>query len=162
MSFDTEKFNELKKNAEELYNKVGSIHCPYFNEKVHFNSKGLDHLLFKQWNKSRPINDQMARLRHLYLAPEIVKLSKTLQGIYRAEKFERIKINKKWQKKLKVTTYYEFIAVMPTNAGANIRVKVIVKQIDGGEKFFLSIIPSWGLDKKTGDRILHTGNPEHD
>lgn len=51
---------------------------------------------------------------------------------------------------------------MPTNAGANIRVKVIVKQIDGGEKFFLSIIPSRGLDKKTGDRILHTGNPEHD
>ena len=46
--------------------------------------------------------------------------------------------------------------------GSKVRVKVIVKQIDGGEKFFLSIIPFWGVDKKTGNRVMHTGNPEND
>ena len=46
--------------------------------------------------------------------------------------------------------------------GSLIRVKIIVKQVEDGEKFFWSLIPSWGNHKLTGERILHDGNPEHD
>ena len=161
MEFTPEKFNKIKHEAEDFYNKIGVLHCPYFNEKVHFNAKGLEHLIFKTWNRTRPISDQFTRFRHLSLAPEIIKSSKTLQGIWSTKKFERIKKKNGWEKVLKLISYYEFIAVMESH-GSKVRVKVIVKQIDGGEKFFLSIIPFWGIDKKTGNRIMHSGSPEND
>jgi hypothetical protein len=44
----------------------------------------------------------------------------------------------------------------------NIRVKVIVKEVLGGEKHFWSIIPFWGIDKISSRRILHSGDPEND
>ncbi len=161
MEFSVEKFNQVKCDAEEFYSKIGKVWCPYFGGDIHFNTKGLDHLVFKEWNKTRTITDQYARFRHLKLAPEVIRQSKTLQGIWATQKFEKIKRNTGWVKILKLTTYYEFIAVMDSH-GSKIRVKVIVKQVDGGEKFFLSIIPFWGVDKNTGDRIMHGGNPEHD
>lgn len=58
---------------------------------------------------------------------------------------------------MKDVTFYEFIAVLN-----NVRVKVIVKEVLGGEKHFWSIIPYWGLDKVNYKRILHTGDPEQD
>ena len=93
--------------------------------------------------------------------PEVIKNSKTLQGICPTQKFERIK--KKdgtWQQVLKVATYYEFISVLESH-GSKVRVKVIVKQIERGEKFFLSIIPFWGTNKN-GERIMYNGHPETD
>lgn len=162
MEFSIDKFNEIKNSAEDLYNKIGEIYCPYFKEDIHFNTKGLDHLIFKSWNKTRPTEDQFSRFRHLNLAPEVIKNSKTLQGIWTTNKFERIKKkNGKWEQKLKLTTYYEFIAVLESH-GSKVRIKVIVKQIEGGEKFFLSIIPFWGTNKNTGERIMYSGNPEND
>ncbi|MCX6738966.1 MAG: hypothetical protein NT098_02835 [Candidatus Parcubacteria bacterium] len=41
-------------------------------------------------------------------------------------------------------------------------IKIIVKQIDGGEKHFWSIIPFWGMNQNTKERILHDGTPEED
>ncbi|MFZ2072802.1 MAG: hypothetical protein WAV10_03965 [Minisyncoccia bacterium] len=161
MEFTFEKFNEVKREAEDSYNKIGSIYSSYFKEKINFNTKGLDHLIFKTWNKARPITDQFSRLRHLKLAPEVISQSKTLQGIWTTQKFERVKKGTGgWQKLLKLITYYEFIAVMESH-GSKVRVKVIVKQIEGGEKFFFSIIPFWGSNKK-GERIMHSGDPEND
>lgn len=161
MEFSIEKFNDIKQEAENFYSKIGKIKCPYFEEYVYFNTKGFDHLIFKEWNKTRPISDQFARFRHLKLAPEIIANSKTLQGIWSTQKFERIHRKSGWIKVLKNTIYYEFIAVVNSH-GSRVRVKVIVKEIDGGEKFFLSIIPFWRVDKKNGNRIMYTGNPEID
>jgi len=161
MEFSIEKFNEIKHEAEDFYNAIGSVRCPYFNEDIHFNTKGLEHLIFKSWNRSRPVSDQYSRLRHIRLAPQIIRNSKTLQGVWKTQNFERIKRKEGWEKVLKHITYYEFIAVMESH-DSQVRVKVIVKQVDGGEKHFLSIIPFWGINKTTGKRLLHSGNPEND
>ncbi len=161
MEFTPEKFNEIKREAETFYATIGPVYCPYFKEKINFNAKGWDHLIFKQWNKTRLISDQFSRLRHIKLAPEIITQSKTLQGYWTTQKFERTKKKEKgWEQTLKMTHYYEFIAIMESH-GSKIRVKIIVKQVDGGEKFFLSIIPFWGIDKK-GERVMHSGDPEND
>ena len=161
MNFTPEKFNQIKHDAEYSYSKIGSVYCPYFSSKIHFNSKGLDHLIFKSWNRARSISDQFSRFRHLALAPEVIQNSKTLQGIWSTQKFERVKKKDgRWQQILKLAIYYEFIAVMESH-GSKIRVKVIIKQVDGGDKFFLSIIPFWGVNKQ-GERIMHSGNPEKD
>lgn len=161
MEFSIEKFNKIKQEAEEFYENIGSVRCPYFAEDVHFNSKGIEHLIFKNFNRTRPIQDQFSRLRHIRLAPEIIRNSKTLQGIWKTQKFERIKRKNGWEKVLKHTTYYEFIAVMDSH-DSKVRCKVIIKQVEGSEKHFLSIIPFWGVNKLTGDKILHSGNPEND
>ena len=161
MEFTSDQFNNIKNEAEDFYNKIGFAYCPYFAEKVNFNAKGLEHLIFKTWNRTRSIDDQFSRFRHLRLVPEVIKNSKTLQGICPTQKFERIK--KKdgtWQQVLKVATYYEFISVLESH-GSKVRVKVIVKQIERGEKFFLSIIPFWGTNKN-GERIMYNGHPETD
>ena len=161
MEFTIEKFNEVKNLAEDFYKKIGKVRCPYFAGDVHFNVKGWDHLVFKSWNNTRIVNDQFARFRHIKLAPEIIGQSKTLQGIWTTKKIERVKVNSRWDKVMKVITYYEFIAVMESR-GSKIRVKVIVKEVGGGEKFFWSLIPFWGTNKNTNERVMYSGNPEND
>jgi hypothetical protein len=54
-------------------------------------------------------------------------------------------------------TYYEFIAVLKRN-----RVRIIVKQVENGQKYFWSIVPFWGMNEETMTRILHNGMPEED
>lgn len=161
MEFSIDKFNEIKIEAEKFYENIKPVYCPYFGVNINFNYKGWEHLTFKEWNKTRTVNDQFVRFRHLKVVPIILSQSKTLQGVWTTQKFERIKRKDGWIKILKLITYYEFIAVVDSH-GSKIRVKVIVKQIDGGEKFFLSIIPFWGVNKGTGERVMHSGNPESD
>ncbi|KKU67880.1 MAG: hypothetical protein UX89_C0011G0003 [Parcubacteria group bacterium GW2011_GWA2_47_16] len=97
------------------------------------------------------------RFKLIHLAPEVLKASHTLQGILETKKFERVRTHSRTEDVLKAVNYYEFIAVIKRN-----RVRVVVKQIDGGEKFFWSLIPFWGMNKETMSRILHDGVPEED
>lgn len=150
-------FEEIKKGAESLYETIGEVYCPYFKEKIVFNVKGLKHLKFKSDRQARSRTDQYARLKLLHLAPQILKASYTLQGIWQTKQFEMLKTNSRWEYLLKEVIFYEFIAVLN-----NIRAKVIVKKTQGGEKHFWSIIPHWGIDKENRKRILYSGNPEYD
>ena len=97
------------------------------------------------------------RFKLLHLAPEILKMSHTLQGVWETKKFERVRMHSRTENILKPVSYFEFIAVIKRN-----RVKIIIKQIDGGEKHFWSIIPFWGMNQNTKERILHDGTPEED
>lgn len=67
------------------------------------------------------------------------------------------KSHSRWEKVLKDVTYYEFLAVLDT-----IRLKVIIKEVIGGEKHFWSVIPSWRINKDTGMRVLHSGDLRKD
>lgn len=53
--------------------------------------------------------------------------------------------------------YYEFVAILN-----DMRVKVIVKEVSGGEKYFWSIYPFWRAGKNDSKRLLFSGNPETD
>jgi len=155
--FDKAKFQKTKKEAEAFYKNIKSIECPYFSEKISFNSTGLKHLKFKSERKARPQKDQYPRLRLLHLAPEILKKSHTLQGIWVTECFESQKTNSRWEHKMKKVTFYEFIAVLK-----NIRIKIIIKEVVGEKKYFWSIIPFWGIDRLAQKRVLYNGNPKND
>lgn len=154
---DKEDFQKVKNEAEEFYKTIGEIHCPFLKEKIAFNIKGLKHLKFKSDRQARPKKDQYSRLKLIQLAPEVLKQSHTLQGIWQIKRFEVQKTNSRWEHIIKDVIYYEFIAV--TN---NVRIKVIIKEVLGGEKHFWSVIPFWGIDKATSKRILHSGNLEND
>ena len=157
MNINLENFEEVRVRGESTYKSFEEVYCPYFKEKVSFNAQGLEHLKFKQRGKARLEQDQYMRFKLLHLAPEVIKISSSLQGIWNTQKFEMIKQNSKWKNVLKSITYYEFIAVINKN-----RVKIVVKQIESGKKIFWSIIPFWGMSEETKTRLLHEGNPEED
>ncbi|MDP2642504.1 MAG: hypothetical protein Q8P62_01530 [Candidatus Peregrinibacteria bacterium] len=157
LNFTDEQFKEVKERGEMFYRLLCDVYCPYLKEKVSFGSHGLEHLKFKKREKARLEQDQYMRFKLLHFVPEILKLSHTLQGILETKKFERIRMHSRTDTVLKPVKYYEFIAVIKRN-----RIRVIVKQIDDGHKFFWSIIPFWGMNMETMQRMLHDGVPEED
>ncbi len=157
-NFKNEKdYVDVKRKAEILYKTFNEVYCPYFGVKIAFNSKGWKHLRFKGKHQARTKIDQYARLKLLYLIPLVISKSHTIQGILHTKKFESQKTNSRWERIIKDVIFYEFIAVLD-----NVRLKVIIKEVVGGEKYFWSVIPFWGIDKEFSKRILHSGNPEND
>lgn len=163
MEIPLDKFKKIKEEAEEFYKKIGEIRCPYFKEKIAFNAKGLEHLKFKDKNKARLVADQFIRLKLLKLAPYVIENSHTLQEFFETKKLEKQKINSRWESRLIEVKYYGFVAIIN---GA--RIKIIVKQITGGNKFFWSLIPFWKNNQKNSGsslpnkKILHAGDLEND
>ncbi len=157
MVITPEELQRVKDQAEELYKKIGEVSCPYFKEVVAFNTKGLDHIKFKDWNKTRLIEDQYRRLKLLYLAPVIIHASHTLQEFREQSHFERQKINSRWENRMVRVNYFGFVAIVD-----EVRVKIVVKQIKGGNKFFWSIYPHWKTKMVNGapKKILHDGDME--
>ena len=146
----------LKKKAEieTLYKSINQVRCPYFQEKIVFNARGLEHLKFKTKNHARPRADQYTRFKIFHLAPEIIKASRTIQGMLHTKAFESVRTHARTEHVLKPVSYYEFIAIMD-----NKRVRVVVKQIEDGPKYFWSVIPFWKKDKDRG-RVMHSGGLE--
>jgi hypothetical protein len=157
MDIDPKDFEEIKIKGEIFYKTLSGVYCPFFNEKLYFNSQGLQHLKFKQRGVVRMEQDQYMRFKLLHLAPEILRVSHTVQGKFQTQKFEQVRIHSRTDTVLRFVVYYEFIALVKRD-----RVKIIVKQIGTGEKFFWSIIPFWRMDKKTNSRVFHEGFPEED
>jgi hypothetical protein len=162
MKDDIKKFEEIKKEAEELYKLIDFVECPFLKRKIRFNSKGLDHIKFKAWNKTRLMSDQYLRLKFLKVAPEILKKAATLQEFVEKNSFERVKINSRWSKKLVPVKYYGFVAIL----NYKLKVKVVVKEVCGREPYFWSIMPFWKTRRdELNDKIkkvLHEGDLEND
>ena len=156
-NFNENDFEKVKAEADTFYETIKEVHCPYFQGKVVFNVKGLKHIKFKTDQQARLRGDQYARLKLVHLAPEVLKLSRTVQGISEERKLEPEKTNSRWEHVVKVVKHYEFIAVLK-----DLRVKVIVKEVGGGQKYFWSVMPFWKVNKETSGRVLYSGTPEHD
>ena len=155
LKFTNSEFTELKQKAEDAYKNLLYVKCPYLDREVAFNAKGLDHIKLKEWNKARSRSDQYVRLKLLHLAPEVLKKSHSVQGVESGNRFERVKVNSRWDTKMTHVTYFEFIAVIK-----KCRVRVIVKQIENTQPYFWSIIPYWKQNKFC--KKLFDGNPEID
>jgi hypothetical protein len=158
MEFTEIDFNNVKQLAEEYYKTIGEVRCPYLKDGVSFNAKGLDHIKFKEWDKARSMQDQYVRLRLLKIAPQILQQSHTLQEFFETNRMERQKINSRWENRMISVNYYGFVAIVNRH-----RLKVIVKEIQGGKKFFWSLIPFWKTKKDAingNKKVLHEGDLE--
>jgi hypothetical protein len=157
-----EQFNKTKQAAEAWYRQIEKVYCPFLKRNIHFNAKGLDHIKFKAWNKTRLISDQYLRFKFLRLAPAIFEKSGTLQEYNDTNNFERVKYGKRWQKLMVPVKYYGFIAILDYK----IRVKVIVKEVQGGHPYFWSIIPFWKNKQhpltEEIKKVFHEGDLEND
>lgn len=157
LEFTDKNFQKMKEESEARYKSFDEVYCPYLKENVIFNAKGLEHLKFKAKNHARSRDDQFMRLKLLHLAPEVLGLSKTVQGVSEGNVFEIQRTNQRNESVLVSATYYEFIAVLK-----KVRVRIIVKSINNAPKYFWSIIPHWKVDKTTRKRKIHNGDPETD
>jgi hypothetical protein len=156
LNFSDQEFAQVLQHAQEFYRGLGQVRCPYLQADVQFNAQGFEHLRRKAWNRGRERRDQFMRLKHLSRVPQILQLSRTVQGIQETNEWERQHKHGRWEKRLVPATYYEFVAVLEQR-----RFKVIVKQLPDGARIFWSLIPFWRQTKK-GRRILHDGDPAMD
>lgn len=154
-------YEKVKKEAEEFYKGLDFILCPFLKRNVNFNAKGLDHIKMKSWNKARLISDQYLRLKFLKMVPEVLKASGTLQEIHKKRNLERIKNTGKWQFIAKEVVYYGFVAIIN-----EVKVKVIVKQVEDGQPYFWSVMPFWKTQKdeicQEIKKVFHEGDLEND
>ena len=132
MEIKDDKFKSIKQEAEKIYKNIDEVLCPYFGSNIVFNAKGLENIKFKSKRKARSREDQYMRLKLIPLASRILEKSHTLQGISEKRSLEYEKINSRWEYVMKNSTYYEFVAVVK-----RVRVKVIIKQVENGPKYFL-------------------------
>ncbi len=75
-------------------------------------------------------------MRLLPTAISAIGMSHTLQNISYRRRFEERYVNQRKETALIGVTYYEFIAIINFS-----RIKVVIKEIDGDKKIFLSVIP---------------------
>ncbi len=156
MTISAENFDFVKSQGEELYKSFAPVKCPYFNDLVYFNAQGLEHLKFKRGGVERLQEDQYMRFKLLHIAPLIIKLSRTVQGVMSTNAFERVAKNGKNQWEMRQVMFYEFIAVID-----NIRVRIVVKRVGNGNFIFWSVIPYW-KNSKQGERQLFDGGLQED
>ncbi len=124
----------LRLRAKQQFGYFAGTRCPYFQNVVRFNSIGFQHLRFKSWNRTRKCGDQVELFSILIWAAEVIRLSRTVQGITTFKKLERFHRHGQWVKELVTVTYYVFYAVFDGR-----RVKVIVRRINDGIPYFWSV-----------------------
>ena len=151
-------YEKLKAEAEAYYATLSEVECPYFNDTVLFNVKGLKHIKFKKDGVARSRADQYMRLKQIKYAQRILEKSKTLQEFKQIKAFEELKASGKKENVLQDVKYYGFVSIIKDEFGMK-RLKIIVKQVGGGKPFFWSIIPYWKNNKEIR---MYSGDLEND
>ena len=124
-------YRKYKIQIKILFDSTGSIDCPAFNfEKISFNAKGINHLLFKGDRSQR---DKKRIETNIRLLPN---------AIFLLEKTTFWQEESQYEKDKKVYKFWAFEAVINKR-----RIKVIIRQIGNGKKHFWSVIPAWRKNK---------------
>ncbi|MFH1030635.1 MAG: hypothetical protein V1770_05245 [bacterium] len=158
--YDISNYQKIKEDALKFYGIIGQIKCPALkNESVYFNSIGFNHLVYKKANCERSKQDQITKFKLLAKAKLIIGIATTFQ-----EYDESLKevIKKKYKKKIKETStvyYWGFVAIIN-----GYRIKVIIRQIGNGQKYFYSVIPAWAIVSYRDIKLISNckGNLEED
>src|SRR3989344_2970217 len=112
-----------KKQIKEIFNRTKSVSCPAFSsERIIFNSKGINHLIYKGDRSRR----EMSRIKiNIRLLPRAIKL------LSRATFYQE---ETSYEKESKTYRFWTFEAVV-----AKRRIKVIVREVGNGKKHFWSV-----------------------
>jgi hypothetical protein len=158
MEIPKERLEIVRAEAKRSYAAIGPLFCPYLNDTVHFRNDGFEHLIFKRKDKPRPPVEQYTRLRMLPLAEEVIRKSHTLQEHSQQITTIRQQSAGRWEKRNKVVNYYVFVAIIRPR----VRIKVVVREIEGGTKHFYSLFPSWRVETDANGKLtkaLYSDDP---
>lgn len=123
-------FFEYKKQIHLIFFENQDLFSPAFNSKIIFNSKGINHLLYKG-NRSRRETERIEI--NLRLLPRAIKLLKRATFWQEESNYKTEDIFYK---------FWAFEAVVDER-----RIKVIIRQVGNGNKHFWSVIPAWRKDR---------------
>ncbi len=122
---------KYKDQIKKLFNEYKEVVCPAFpNERIVFNAKGINHLIYKGSRSRREESRIFANIR---LLPRAVKI---------------LRVMPLWQEEnsyIKDGTPYKFWCFEAV--ADERRIKVIVRQVGNGKKHFWSVIPAWSKDR---------------
>jgi hypothetical protein len=122
---------KFKEQIKIIFKQAGEIPCPAFGgEKIYFNAKGINHLIYKG---SRSRRDEKRIKTNIRLLPRAIKLLSL--AIFWQEENQYIKDRVTFK-------FWAFEAVID-----NRRIKVIIRQVGKGRKHFWSVIPAWRKDR---------------
>jgi len=140
---EQEQHKKFKDKAEKIFKETDSIHCPYFNGAVTFNSEGLHHLKYLPNGRERSHNAQILKFKLLPLVKHVIKKSGTIQE-YRKQ---LVTVGRKRKhdglQKTKEAEYWGLYAVVGDDK--KIRVRVIIRRIGDGKIIFWSVMPDMNL-----------------
>jgi hypothetical protein len=131
--------DESRNKAHDIYKNIGRITCPFFaDELISFPIKQFEHLLRGKSRRKRPRTQQLIRLRLVEYVQAILTsdASKALVEFRDEYEIERI-VNRHGEKVLEKRTArsWAFTALIDS-----CEVKVVIGQIDGSKKEFLSVM----------------------
>ena len=147
-------------SAETLYKSIVSVHCPYFNKKVTFNSDGFHHLRYKVAGSERPKLAQMHKFSLIPGAVEIIKASGTLQQYRKQWGITGRKKNVNGSQEMKEMEYYAFEGIMGTGTLA-IRIKAVVRRVGNGDLHFWSVMSDADLRRKSSYKLASDDVLDH-
>jgi len=135
-------YEKAKEKAKKIYSKIGVIPCPIFNdEKVAFTSRGFNHLV-RKGRIPRPKNEQKKRFTLLQYAERMLKQPSHRVKIEFEEK-EIIEKTRKFGSPILVKKKARAWAITEEIDGCV--VKLIISQVEGRQKEFLSIMGDKGI-----------------
>jgi hypothetical protein len=140
-------YGKAKEKAKKTYSGIGAIKCPALGgDHIFFGRFGFNHLI----RKGRIPRTRNEQKRRFTLIPHIEKILKNPKAIivYRKETIKE-KVDRHGQKIL-IESVAHFWAFVEKIEDCN--VKVVIRQLEGGDKHFFSIM---------GDnvKILKNKNP---
>ena len=138
MNKNPQVFQQLKIQIKQIFQETKTIYSPALKENVVFNSKGINHLLYKGSRSRRSLDRINTNLRLLPRAIHLLKQS----TFYQEESF--------YVRQGTIYHFWAFEAVVD-----NRRIKVVVRQVGKGKKHFWRVILAW---RKTRFGILNARN----
>ncbi len=122
---------KFKDQIRKIFDETKEVNCPAFpKEKIIFNAKGINHLIYKGSRSRREISRIETNVRLLPSAIKILKIMPLAQ-----EEMFYVRESTKYQ-------FWTFEAVID-----NRRIKAIIRQVGNGKKHFWSVIPAWRKDR---------------
>jgi hypothetical protein len=115
-----ENYDEIKKEAKALYSGIKRVWCPALSDEIIFSNNGFRHLI-RNGNRPRYKSEQGRRFALISIAKEILENS---------QDFTRRDIDSGGKK----VVFWAF-----TEQRNNMTIKVVVRQIEGQKKKFLSV-----------------------
>lgn len=67
---------EFIEDQKKKYKKLRPCNCPAINETVHFNSKGLNHLLYDNKHRPRNIDERVYKIALVDYLSEVISIAK--------------------------------------------------------------------------------------
>ena len=127
-------YEKSKEKAKQIYKKIGIIHSPALGDEVTFSNTGFNHLI-RKGRIPRPKNEQKRRFTLLDYVEAIVRNPRTTITYKQEER--KVKINRHGEKLLKTSTIYFWKFIEKVDG---CEIKVIISQVEGGKKHFLSVM----------------------